>query len=271
MSIELKSKIEVIESEQLDYGLVSIIMPNYNSEKFIEETINSVIEQTYKNWELIISDDCSTDDSLNIIKRYHDDRIRLIENDINSGAAVSRNNAIRVAKGRWIAFLDSDDIWDEKKLATQLKFMKDEGCFFSFTSYYFDQNDGKLNAFIPSKKIYNYNAILKHCYIACPTVIYDCASLGKIYMPTEAVKREDFGCWLSILKRNVNAYCLPQCLTTVKIHRGSVSYHKANMIKYQWNVYRNVEQISVVKSIICMISWAVRGLIKYRFCKSKKR
>ena len=248
----------------IDYGLVSIIMPNYNSEKYVEETIKSVLAQTYQNWELIFVDDCSTDSSLDIVRSFGDDRIKIFQNEVNSGAAVARNKAIEAANGRWIAFLDSDDLWEQNKLATQLEFMIEEKCSFSFTHYYFDKNDSDLREFSPKRDEYDYNDILKHCYIACPTVIYDSSILGKVYMPTEAVKREDFGCWLRILKQNVNAHCLHKCLTTVKIHTDSVSYDKAKMIKYQWNVYRNVEKISIVKSIFCMVHWAIKGVLKYR-------
>ena len=248
----------------IDYGLVSIIMPNYNSEKFIKATIESVIAQTYKNWELIIVDDCSTDDSLSVIEQYDDDRIRVLKNEKNSGAAVSRNNAIEAANGRYIAFLDSDDLWDKDKLLMQLNFMNEKQCAFSFTHYYFDKNDGVLREFSPKKDKYDYKTILKHCYIACPTVIYDSSILGKIFMPVGAVKREDFACWLQILRKNVQAYCLHKSLTTVKIHTDSVSYNKTKMIKYQWNVYRKVEKLSVVKSLYYMAHWAIKGVLKYR-------
>ena len=247
-----------------DYGLVSIIMPNYNSEKYIEATIKSVLAQSYPNWELIIVDDCSKDGSVAIVESFDDERIRLIRNSVNSGAAVSRNNAIEAANGRWIAFLDSDDLWAENKLSEQLEYMVEKQCAFSFTHYYFDKGEGELGEFAPSKDEYDYADILRHCYMACPTVIYDSSALGKVYMPTDAVKREDFGCWLRILKRGVNAHCLHKCLTTVNIHAGSVSYKKGKMIKHQWNVYRNVEKISFFKSLYYMAHWAIRGVLKYK-------
>lgn len=247
-----------------DFGLVSIIMPNYNCAKYLPETISSVLNQTYQNWELIFVDDCSTDNSLEIIRSFNDDRIRIFVNEKNSGAALSRNKALREAKGRWISFLDSDDLWSEDKLSIQLAFMKENNFSFSFTHYYFDRNDGELREFSPQKDYYRYNDILKHCYIACPTVVYDASVLGKIEMPVEAVKREDYGCWLSILKQGVNANCLHKCLTTVKIHTGSVSYNKIKMVKWQWNVYRKVENLSLIKSFYYMIHWAIKGVLKYR-------
>lgn len=247
-----------------DFGLVSIIMPNYNGQKYLKETIDSVVTQSYKNWELIIADDCSTDHSLEIIGQYDDKRIRIIVSEENCGAAVSRNKAIAAANGRWLAFLDSDDLWDKNKLSLQLDFMTKEKCAFSFTHYNFDKNDGVLKEFAPKKDRYDYKAILKHCYIACPTVIYDSSVLGKVYMPVDAVKREDFGCWLRILRDGVQAHCLHKCLTTVRIHTGSVSYDKTKMIKYQWNVYRNVEKLSIVRSLFYMTHWAIKGVLKYR-------
>lgn len=251
-------------SNEKDFGLVSIIMPNYNGGNYLKETIASVISQSYQNWELIIADDCSADNSLEIIEQFNDERIRVIRSQENCGAAVSRNKAIAEANGRWIAFLDSDDLWDKDKLSLQLKFMNDQKCAFSFTHYFFDRNDGILKEFAPSKDRYDYKAILKHCYIACPTVIYDSSVLGKVYMPVDAVKREDFGCWLKILRQDVQAYCLHKCLTTVRIHTDSVSYDKTKMIKYQWNVYRRVENLSIVRSLYYMTHWAIKGVLKYR-------
>lgn len=247
-----------------DYGLVSVIMPCYNSAEYIGDSIDSVIAQTYENWELIIIDDCSTDNSLEIIEKYKDTRIRILRNSENSGAAVSRNNGIDTAQGRYIAFLDSDDLWLPEKLSHQLEYMQARGCRFSFSHYFFDKGEEGISEFSPKRDEYGYKDILKHCYIACPTVIYDAERLGKVYMPTDAVKREDFGCWLSILKRGVKAFCLHESLVTVKIHVGSVSYNKTKMIKHQWNVYRRVEKLSLVKSVYYMAHWAIKGLLKYR-------
>lgn len=248
-----------------DYGLVSIIMPNYNSAKFIKETIDSVIAQTYANWELIIVDDCSTDNSIELIRQYKDNRIHILKNSVNSGAAVSRNNAIKASKGRWIAFLDSDDLWAPDKLLRHLRFMTQTQTAFSFTHYAVLNSENRLiTEFAPSKDEYDYNAILKHCYIGCSTVIYDSEKIGKFYMPTDAPKREDFACWLSILKSGENAVCLHQCLTTYRVHSNSVSSNKTKMIKHQWNVYRKTERLSLLKSLYYMMHWAVLGVLKYR-------
>ena len=245
-------------------ALVSIIMPCYNAASYIGETIESVLAQTYTDWELLIVDDCSTDDSLAVIARYQDPRIRVLQNETNSGAAVTRNRAIETAQGHFIAFLDSDDLWHPEKLTAQLAFMQEKNCALSFTHFYFDRNDGNPREFAPAKDEYTYGDILKHNYMACPTVIYDAERVGKVYMPTEAIKREDVACWLQILKKGENAHCLHKALTTVKIHAGSVSFKKTEMIKYQWMVYRKVEHLSLIRSAYCMTHWAIKGFLKYR-------
>lgn len=257
---------EILTYDNLtDYGLVSIIMPSYNSEKFIKETLDSVVMQTYKNWELIIVDDCSTDNSLKIIEQYDDNRIKVIKNQKNSGAAVSRNNAIEAAAGRWIAFLDSDDVWHKDKLYRHLEFMYNSNTAFSFTHYSVINSENRLvTDFSPKKDSYGYRAILKHCYIGCSTVIYDSERLGKFYMPTDAVKREDFACWLKILKTGEKAVCFHESLTTYRVHSNSVSSNKFKIIKFQWNVYRKVEKLSFFKSLYYMCHWAIRGVLKYR-------
>ena len=258
---------EQIRNEQTknDYGLVSIIMPNYNSDRFVEETIRSVLDQTYSNWELLFVDDCSSDGSLDIVRAIDDERIRVFPLLENSGAAVARNVAIKEARGKWIAFLDSDDLWDPAKLERQLDYMRNNEVCFSFTDYYvMNNNDAQVSVFKPSLDKCDYEDILKHNYIGCLTAIYDAEKLGKAYMPTNAEKREDMACWLSILKKGICAHCLHEPLATYKVHSNSVSSNKAKMIKYQWNVYRKVENLSIVKSLYYMTHWAIKGVLKYR-------
>lgn len=249
----------------LDLGLVSVIMPNYNGAKYIKETIESVLAQTYQNWELIIVDDCSTDNSVEIIESFDDKRIRLLHNEENSGAAISRNRAIDAANGRWIAFLDSDDLWIEDKLHSHIQFMLEMDTPLSFTDYIvIDSDEAVIKEFVPNQKVYDYKTILKHCYIGCSTAIYDAEKLGKVYMPPEADKREDFACWLSILRDGKTAECFHRSLTTYRIHTKSVSSNKLQMIKYQWKVYRKIEKLSFVKSMYYMMHWAIKGVLKYR-------
>lgn len=261
----LTNELDKTDNVVNDYGLVSIIMPNYNSEKYVEETIKSVLSQTYQNWELIFVDDCSTDKSLDIAKSFKDDRIKILQNSTNSGAAVSRNLAIKQAKGKWIAFLDSDDLWTCNKLDTQLKYMKDNDVSFCFTDYdVVNEENEMVSVFKPKLAVCSYKDILKHNHIGCLTVIYDAEKLGKVEMPTDAIKREDVACWLKILKGGVKGFCLHENLAKYKVHSNSVSSNKLKMMKYQWQVYRKVEKINFFKSIYYLACWAINGIFKYR-------
>jgi len=248
-----------------NFGLVSIIMPNYNGQKYLQAAIDSVLAQSYENWELIIADDNSDDHSLEIIQSYKDPRIHLICNSHNCGAAVSRNKAITEASGRWIAFLDGDDLWEKEKLENHIAFMLEKEAAFSFTHYrVMDASGAVVSEFSPKKDRYNFRMILKHCYIGCSTAIYDTEKLGKVYMPENAEKREDFACWLSILRSGFDAVCFHKCLATYRIHNHSVSSNKLQLIRYQWNVYKMVEKLSFMDSVWLMMHWAVKGVLKYK-------
>ena len=248
-----------------DFGLVSIIMPNYNSAKYVRDTINSVLNQTYQNWELLFVDDCSTDESVEIVRSFGDERIRIFSMKKNGGAALARNKAIDEANGRWIAFLDSDDLWIPEKLETQISFMQSNNVAFSYTDYeVIDEYNNVMSVFKPRLDVCGYKDILKHNHIGCLTVIYDSVKIGKVPMPTDAIKREDLACWLKILKTGEKAHCLHECLAKYKVHSNSVSSNKFKMIKYQWMVYRKVEKINVFKSMYYLVCWAITGLFKYR-------
>lgn len=245
--------------------LVSVVMPLYNAEEYVAAAIESTIAQSHQNWELIIVDDCSSDRSVSIVEQYRDARIRLIRNTVNTGAAGARNLAIEAARGRWIAFLDSDDLWKQDKLQRHLSFMNEQGAALSFTDYnVVDSSGGAIARFSPKKDRYTYDMVLCHNYLGCSTVIYDTALLGKVYMPLEAVKREDQACWLRILKTGVSAFCLHEALTDYRVNTGSVSHNKLSMVKYQWNVYRRVEKLTVLRAAECMVCWAVKGFMKYK-------
>lgn len=258
-------KIQEQKAVIADYGLVSIIMPNYNSEKYVEATIKSVLDQTYQNWELLFVDDCSSDSSVELVNSFHDERIHIFSMDKNGGAAIARNKAIEKANGRWIAFLDSDDLWLPEKLERQLAYMQNNDISFSYTDYdVVDENNSVVSTFKPKLDVCKYKDILKHNHIGCLTVVYDSNKLGKVFMPTNATKREDMACWLSILKKGEQAYCLHECLAQYKVHSNSVSSNKLKMIKYQWQVYRKVEKLNVFKSIYYLVHWAIAGVLKYR-------
>lgn len=231
-------------------NLVSVITACYNSEKYISETLNSVLNQTHQNWELLLVDDCSKDNTIPIIKEFQktDKRIKLFQLDVNSGAAIARNTAIKDANGEFIAFLDGDDKWLPKKLELQLEFMISNNYNLTHTAYELIDNNGvKLNKTIVPAKTLNYNDMLYSNKIGCLTAIYNQSKLGKIYMPLLR-KRQDYGLWLKILKTGEKAYGLPEVLSQYRNTENSISNNKLNLIKWNWKLYREVENLSVFKS-----------------------
>jgi len=246
-------------------NLVSIITPSYKSEKFISETIESVLSQTYQNWEMIIVDDCSPDNSNKIIEEYceKDDRIKLIKLEKNSGPAVARNRAIEEAKGRYIAFLDADDLWKPEKLEKQLLYMNENNLAFAYSSYdLIDENNNNIGTFI-TKEIITYEDMLKTCSVGCLTAIYDTKKLGKVYMPN-ILKRQDYGLWLKILKKIDSTKGILEPLAIYRIRKDSVSSNKIKAAQYQWKIYREVEKLNFFQSIYYFIHYAYNGVIKYK-------
>ena len=244
---------------------VTIIMPSYDSEKFIIESVESVLAQTYSNWELIIVDDCSPDDSNRIITKYvdNDSRIKLIKLQKNSGPAVARNTAIEAASGRYIAFLDSDDVWLPNKLEKQIKFMQDNDLAFTYSSYKLVGEDNEdLGLFITKDKI-SYFDMLKTCSVGCLTAIYDTEKIGKQYMPL-ILKRQDYGLWLKILKLIGETKGILEPLATYRIRKNSVSSNKVKAAKYQWKIYREIEKLSFLKSLYYFAFYAYNGVTKYK-------
>lgn len=230
--------------------LVSIVTPIYNSEKFISETIESIQSQTYRNWELLLIDDCSKDNSYEIIKNYmqNDDRIKYIKLEKNSGAAVSRNTGIKNAKGRFIAFIDSDDLWEAKKLEIQVKYMLENKLGFSFTSYRYIKEDGtRTNKIAKAPNKINYNGLLKNTIIGCSTVLIDRNIIGDFTMPL--VRRgQDTATWLQLLKKEKYAYGISEALVNYRLVGNSISSNKITALKRTWNTYRNVEKLGLLKS-----------------------
>ena len=230
--------------------LVSIITPVYNAERVLSDTIKSVQNQTYKNWEILLIDDCSKDNSAQIIKEFqkYDNRIKYIKLKKNSGASVSRNEGIRNAKGRFIAFVDSDDIWKPKKLEIQIKYMLKENLGFTFTSYRYMKENGELTnkiAKAPSK--INYNGLLKNTIIGCSTVVIDREIVDYFEMPL--VRRgQDTATWLQILRKEKYAYGIEQDLVNYRLVGESLSSNKIKALKRTWNTYRNVEKLGLLKS-----------------------
>ncbi|NLZ45348.1 MAG: glycosyltransferase family 2 protein, partial [Clostridiales bacterium] len=191
-----------MEKENLEQPLVSIVTPLYNCETIISATIDSVIDQTYPNWELIIVDDVSTDNSVEVVEEYikKDNRIKLIKLPVNGGAAVARNKGVENAKGRFIAFLDSDDLWKETKLEKQINFMLTNDYAFTCTNYeQLDDKTNKILRIIKAREKADYRLVIRYNPIGNSTVIYDCKKLGKVHIP-EVRKRNDYALWLKMLR-----------------------------------------------------------------------
>lgn len=248
------------------HGKVTIITPLYNCSQFLGETLSSVLSQTYQNWEVIMVDDCSSDNSVLIAQEFveKDHRIKLIQLEKNSGAAVARNKAIEAATGRFIAFLDSDDLWHPEKLEKQINFMLENEVAFSYTAYEKIDENGVPFQTMPVPKKINYNNLLKTNVIGCLTAVYDTKYLGKIYMPTNT-KREDFAAWLSILKKTDCAYGMPDVLAQYRVYESQSSSKKASMAKENWRLYRDIEQLGVFKSAYYFAHYAVRGVLRTKF------
>lgn len=248
--------------ETIDHQtLVSVIMPTYNCGRFIGESIACCQQQTHANWELIIMDDCSTDDTAAVVRPYaeQDPRIKYFCLEENSGAAVARTRAMRIAAGRYMAFLDSDDLWTPDKLARQIAFMQETGCFFSCTDYSQIGEDGAPNGRrIPCKDRASYNTVLMTCPVGCSSVMYDVDALGKFEVPNIR-KRNDDALWLQILKRTPYIYGLHEDLMRYRIRQSSLSRNKFSLVKYHWQLYRDIEHLSVLRSCFHIVCW---GFIK---------
>lgn len=219
--------------------LVSIIMPSYNTAQYISKTIQSVLDQTYINWELIIVDDCSTDNTDEIIEKYlTDSRIRYIKNARNSGAAASRNRALKEAKGRWIAFLDSDDLWEPQKLEKQIAFMKGNGYAFSYTDYMIQLNGEWLPYVYTGPRVVTRRKMYNYCYFSTITVMYDRDVVGLIQIENLR-KNNDYAMWLQAIEKS-NCYRLPECLSYYIKHEGSISSgNKLKLIKWHYILFKN--------------------------------
>ncbi|EKT61277.1 glycosyltransferase family 2 protein [Providencia sneebia] len=240
--------------------LVSVIMPCYNSEKNIQESIDSVLNQEYQNVELIIVDDNSTDSTVNILNNITDPRVSIILSKKNNGAGYSRNIGIEKAKGRFIAFLDSDDIWIKSKLKEQISFMLTHDYPFTF-SYYQHFSSKGLEQVITAPEYTTYQKSLYGNVIGCLTVIYDTQRFGKQYMPLIR-KRQDFGLWLTLLSLEKKAYCYPKVLAYYRIDSG-MTQNKFNAAKYQWQFYRHVMKFNPIKSSWYFSFYTINGFLKH--------
>lgn len=242
-----------------DYGKVSIITPCHNGAKTIGEAIESVLGQSYANWEMIIVDDCSTDDSVSAVKAFADPRIRLLQNETNPGPGGTRNVGIRAASGRFLAFLDADDAWLPEKLAAQTSFMVEHDCAFSCHGYYVcDESMNVLSEYMPPARV-TYADVLTNNTIGCLSAMIDTEKVGKVFMPEGKYTREDMVTWLKVLKKCGECLGAPEkcgeCLSVgavlAKYRTGvaSVSSNKAKLLKYQYRMYRDDLDLSVPCSL----------------------
>lgn len=239
---------------------VSIITPVYNSEKYIADAINSVLSQTYGNWEMIIADDCSTDNTANIIKQFADPRLRYICLKENSGAAIARNIALENANGRFIAFLDSDDTWKPEKLEKQLKFMLDNNIGFSFTAY--EILGEKKNKMIKVPQKLNYSQFMKNTIIGTLTVMINRDIVGDIRL-VNIKKDHDSMTWAKILREGHLAFGLNESLAYYRKVEGSISNNKYVAAKNHWRNCRNIEKISFIKCLYFFIFYIVNAVKKH--------
>ena len=243
--------------------LVSIIMPSYNTQKFIEETLDSVLAQTYTNWELIIVDDCSTDNTDEIVSPFlSDSRIIYIQNEKNSGAAVSRNRALREAKGKWIAFLDSDDLWTPDKLEKQIAFMQSNGYCFSYTNYSeIDESSEPLGKTVTGPKKITKTGMYNYCWMGCLTVMYDVEKIGLIQID-DIKKNNDYSMWLKICKK-ANCYLLDEDLARYRKRQGSISNHSyISLIKWHYRLFRFTDNKDALTASVCTIRNLIFGFLK---------
>ena len=247
--------------------LVSIIMPSYNTEKYIAESINSVIAQTYTNWELIIVDDCSTDGTDDAVSSFlSDSRIKYLKNEKNSGAAISRNKALREATGKYVAFLDSDDLWHPEKLERQVAFMEKNGYKFTYTDYKIQLNGEWLPYIYTGPKRVNERKMKDYCYFSTITVMYDREAVGLVQI--ESVKKNnDYAMWLKIIKK-APCYRMPECLSYYIKHDGSISSgSKLKLIKHHYIMWRVAEKKNKVSSCVLTfrnLFWGVIKKLKYK-------
>lgn len=242
--------------------LVSIIMPSYNTAKYISDSINSVLTQTYTNWELLIVDDCSTDNTDEILASLRDNRIRYYKNEKNSGAAISRNRALREAKGKWVAFLDSDDLWHPEKLEKQIRFMEENGYHFSYTRYSeIDEESVPNGRYVTGPGRITKAGMYCYCWTGCLTVMYDAEYVGLIQIE-DIKKNNDYAMWLMI-SRKADCYLLDEDLAQYRKRSGSISgQNYLTLIAWHYLLFRIAEQRTAVMSVFLTAGNLLFGVLK---------
>lgn len=240
---------------------VSIIVPVYNAANYIEQTIQSVLGQDYENWELILVENGSTDDSVDKIQAFNDERIRLIIMDGNVGAANARNEGMRQATGTYVGYIDADDLWRPNKLSRQIAFMQEKDAAFAFTGYEFgDENAVGTGKIVRVPETLSYKQALSNTTIFTSTVLFDTRLIekDKLYMPN--VKSEDSALWFQILREGIVAYGLDENLVTYRRPSNSLSSNKLEALRRIWNLYRKQEKLNIFYSMYLFVGWAFRAV-----------
>lgn len=244
---------------------VSIITPVYNASRFLEETADSVINQTYQDWEWMLVNDCSTDDSWEIMQRLaqKDQRIKIFSNPVNLKSGKTRNFAIENASGRFIAFLDADDKWHKDKLSIQIPFMVNNDYHFSHTSYgYLNEKGEKIKSTLHVSPIVDYQHLLKRTEISCLTAVYDAEKIGKFYM-SEHARKQDYALWLSILKSGVKSYGIDQELAYYRQVNNSATSQKHKLILKHISFLKDTQDFTTLKAVYYTGFWMINGFVRY--------
>ncbi len=247
--------------------LVSVIMPSYNAEKYIAESIESVLHQTYPNWELLITDDCSRDRTPEIVQSYcqQDPRISFVIAKQHSGIAKTRNQSIARAKGQFIAFLDNDDLWVPEKIEKQVRFIIENNYAFVYSAYELMNEDGSPKGkTIKTAGVVDYNKYLRNTIIGSGTIMLDQDQTGSLVMPDNATS-DDMALWCKILKDGHQAYPIPEVLMRYRVRSNSASANKLKAAKDVWLVYRNQEKLSFFRALTCFCCYAFNATIKRIF------
>lgn len=253
--------------KEMTQGLVSIITPCYNGAKYISQTIESVLNQTYSQWEMIIIDDGSRDNSAEIVGSFleKEERIRFLQQP-NAGSAAARNNGICHARGQYIALLDADDLWEPEFLEEQIRFMKEKNAVCVYSSYRcIDENSEEILSPVRCKSMITTKDMMVTNYIGCLTGLYDCSKHGKIFLREELKSlRDDYAYWLDVVKTEGVAYGNPKLLARYRVLKTSTTGNKKKLIKKQYQFYREYLNLGVVKSSINLARWGLMGLKKYK-------
>ena len=255
-----------MSKQMLKPGMVSIVMPCYNGEDFIKETIDSVLKQTYTNWELLVIDDGSKDDSPSIVNKYasDDSRIKLIKQQ-NAGSAVARNNGIRHSKGQFLALLDSDDIWLPGFLESQIRFIRQKGAVCVCSSYSrIDEQSNDILKPVMSKPIITSKDMQSIDYVGCLTGLYDQSKYGKVYLKEELNSLlDDYAFWISVIALEGVAYGNPKILAKYRVRENSLTSKKTKLIAKHYKFYRKQLGQRKLQSAYSVAKWGVAGLLKY--------